>query len=131
MWQPEIGPMAYARASSVSPKARATPIAPTRSLPPTAAPTASNTRRAVPRNSAASERASVRDTGDLRADRIRSPESPASATTVRAGTSLTPPAASRQGLRSAGSAGRPRRGGRRREGPRPPGGAGGGGGGGG
>src|SRR4051795_13064166 len=54
-------------------------------MPPTAAPTAMITRSAVPRNSATSERASVRDTGNLRADRNRSPESPASATTVRAG----------------------------------------------
>src|SRR3954453_18656523 len=92
-WQPEIGPMADARASSTSPKASATPTTPDRSPPPlspaTAAPTARNTSNSVPTNSAISERTSVGDTADLRGAAAAPPGRP-SAATVRVGTQVGP-----------------------------------------
>ena len=66
MWHPEIGPIAYASASRVRPKANATPNGPMVLMPATADPTATKTSRAVPRNSAATERASVGDMRNLR-----------------------------------------------------------------
>src|SRR4051812_30727091 len=52
MWQPEIGPTAYAIASSESPNANATPRLPICLPAITAAPTPPNTRTNVPTNSA-------------------------------------------------------------------------------
>jgi hypothetical protein len=60
MWHPEIGPIVYAMANSVSPKARATPVKPIPSLGKPAASTAlphpTKTSQNVPINSAMTRR---------------------------------------------------------------------------
>src|SRR3954453_23470803 len=76
MWHPEMGPSAYASASRVRPKANATPNSPIDLIPATADPTATKTRRAVPRNSAATERASRDDMQTSVTGRSRSPVLP-------------------------------------------------------
>src|SRR6516164_1030806 len=63
-WLPDIGPIRYTSASSVRPNASAVATTPAATLPPSnlnpnisvAAPTARNTRTAVPRNSTANFR---------------------------------------------------------------------------
>ena len=63
-WLPETGPIRYTSASSVRPNAKAVTTTPAATLPPSnlkpnisvAAPTARNTKIAVPRNSTASFR---------------------------------------------------------------------------
>src|SRR5688572_30643203 len=70
------------------------------SMPATADPTATKTSRNVPRNSAATERASVGDMPTSTTGRSRSPVLP-SATAVRTGTRLIRPPPRRQTLRDA------------------------------
>src|SRR3954471_12485718 len=101
-WQPEIGRIGYARASSTSPKASATPTTPDRSPPPlspaTAAPTARNTSNSVPTNSAISERTSVGDTADLRGA-AAAPRAARRQQRCGSGHRLVPSGATRQRLR--------------------------------